>query len=111
MAGESETDCGIRCTELAGGAAQEHSLTVQGGHHFTRLKQLDTLASDANVDVGFMGPATDTCSLPRTNPGNRLQYKRQNGPYKLVMIADGDNKLPYGNLSPGSGKNLAIQIN
>ena len=28
------------------------------------------------------------CSLPRTNPGNRHQYKRGNGPYKL----------PYGNL-------------
>ena len=38
------------------------------------------------------------CSLPRTNPGNRHQYKRVNGPYKLIMIAGGDNKLPYGNL-------------
>ena len=38
------------------------------------------------------------CSLPRTNPGNRLQYKRQNGPYKLVMIAGADCKLPFGNL-------------
>ena len=38
------------------------------------------------------------CSLPRTNPGNRHQYKRVNGPYKLVMIAGADNKLPYGNL-------------
>ena len=37
------------------------------------------------------------CSLPRTNPGNRLQYKRGNGPFKLVMTATGDNKLPYGN--------------
>jgi hypothetical protein len=27
-----------------------------------------------------------------------MQYKRQNGPYKLIMIAGGDNKLPYGNL-------------
>ena len=36
------------------------------------------------------------CSLPRTNPGNRLQYKRVNGPYKLIMIAGGDNKLPFG---------------
>ena len=27
------------------------------------------------------------CSLPRTNPGNRLQYKRVNGPYKLAMIS------------------------
>ena len=38
------------------------------------------------------------CSLPRTNPGNRLQYKRVNGPYKLIMTATGDHKLPYGNL-------------
>ena len=38
------------------------------------------------------------CSLPRSNPGNRLQYKRVNGPYKLIMVAGGDNKLPFGNL-------------
>ena len=37
------------------------------------------------------------CSLPRTNPGNRLQYVRRNGPYSLVMIAGGLNKLPFGN--------------
>ena len=38
------------------------------------------------------------CSLPRSNPGNRHQYKRVNGPYKLVMIAGADNNLPYGNI-------------
>ena len=38
------------------------------------------------------------CSLPRSNPGNRLQFKRVNGPYKLYMIAGGGNKLPFGNL-------------
>ncbi len=38
-------------------------------------------------------------SLPRTNPGNRHQYKRQNGPYKLAMVAGTDNKLPFGNIS------------
>ena len=27
------------------------------------------------------------CSLPRSNPGNRHQYKRVNGPFKLVMVA------------------------
>ena len=37
------------------------------------------------------------CSLPRTNPGNRHQYKRQNGPYTLYMFA-GRDKLPFGNL-------------
>ena len=46
--------------------------------------------------IGELGLAL--CSLPRTNPGNRLQYKRTNGPYKLVMIAGADCKLPYGNL-------------
>ena len=38
------------------------------------------------------------CSLPRTNPGNRHQYKRVNGPYRLYMQAGPETKLPYGNL-------------
>ena len=55
-------------------------------------------ASEADPDLGFMARLLALCSLPRTNPGNRLQYKRVNGPYKLVMVAGADNKLPYGNL-------------
>src|ERR1019366_166411 len=77
------------------------ALTVQGRHHFTRMKQIDALAvigDDPNADMGFMARLRTPCSLPRTNPGTRLQYKRQNGPYKLIMIAGGDNKLPFGNL-------------
>ena len=27
------------------------------------------------------------CSLPRTNPGDRKEYKRGNGPYTLYMTA------------------------
>ena len=54
-------------------------------------------ASEADPDLGFMARLLALCSLPRTNPGNRLQYKRVNGPYKLVMVAGADNKLPYGN--------------
>ena len=38
------------------------------------------------------------CSLPRSNPGNRLQYRRVNGPYTLIMTATGKHKLPFGNL-------------
>ena len=38
------------------------------------------------------------CSLPRTNPGNQHQYKRVNGPFKLIMSVSGDHKLPFGNL-------------
>ena len=36
--------------------------------------------------------------MPRTNPGNQHQYKRVNGPYKLIMSVTGDYKLPFGNL-------------
>ena len=37
------------------------------------------------------------CSLPRSNPGNRLQYKRVNGPFTLIMYSSGETKLPFGN--------------
>ena len=72
----------------------------QALHHFTRFDQVDELvgASEADADLGFMARLMALCSLPRTNPGDRLQYKRVNGPYKLIMIAGGDNKLPFGNL-------------
>ena len=36
------------------------------------------------------------CSLPRTNPGNRHQYKRVNGPFRLYMQAGPETKLPFG---------------
>ena len=55
-------------------------------------------ASEADPDLGFMARLLALCSLPRTNPGNRLQYVRRNGPYQLYMIAGGGNKLPYGSL-------------
>ena len=72
----------------------------QALHHFTQADQVNQLveASEADPDMGFMARLLALCSLPRTNPGNRLQYKRVNGPYKLVMVAGADNKLPYGNL-------------
>ena len=67
---------------------------------FTRFDQVNllVLAGEADPDLGFMARLMALCSLPRTNPGQRLQYKRVNGPYKLVMIAGADNKLPFGNL-------------
>ena len=72
----------------------------QAIHHFTRFDQVDQLvgASEADPDLGFMARMLTLCSLPRINPGDRLQYVRQNGPYSLVMIAGGRNKLPFGNL-------------
>ena len=68
-------------------------------HHYTRFDQVNQLvsASEADPDLGFMARLLVLCSLPRTNPGNRHQYKRQNGPYTLYMFA-GRDKLPYGNL-------------
>ena len=72
----------------------------QARHHFTQADQVNQLvaASEADPDLGFMARMMALCSLPRTNPGNRLQYVRRNGPYQLYMIAGGGNKLPYGSL-------------
>ena len=74
--------------------------TPQAVHHFTRFDQVNQLvgASEADPDLGFMARLLALCSLPRTNPGDRWRYIRQNGPYKLIMISGGDSKLPFGNL-------------
>ena len=74
--------------------------TPQALHHFTQADQVNLLvgASEADADLGFMARLMALCSLPRTNPGNRILYKRVNGPYKLIMISGGNTKLPYGNL-------------
>ena len=71
----------------------------QARHHFTLADQVDQLvaAREVDPDMGFMARLLALCSLPRTNPGNRLQYKRVNGPYTLAMTAGINNKLPYGN--------------
>ena len=72
----------------------------QARHHFTQADQVHQLvsASEADPDLGFMGRTMALCSLPRSNPGNRHQYKRVNGPFTLYMVAGGGNKLPFGNL-------------
>ena len=69
-------------------------------HSFTVADQVDLLVSarEADADLGFMARTMALCSLPRSNPGNRLQYKRVNGPFTLYMTAGGGNKLPFGNL-------------
>ena len=56
-------------------------------------------ASEADPDLGFMARVMALCSLPRTNPGNRPQYSRRNGPYTLGMSAGINCQLPFGNLS------------
>ena len=73
--------------------------TPQARHHFTLSDQVNQLvgASEADPDLGFMARMMALCSLPRTNPGDRIQYKRVNGPYTLYMTAGGGCKLPFGN--------------
>ena len=62
--------------------------TPQARHSFSVADQVNQLvsASEADPDPGFMARLMVLCSLPRTNPGHRLQYKRVNGPYTLYMI-------------------------
>ena len=66
---------------------------------FTLADQVNQLvsASETTPDLGFMGRTMALCSLPRTNPGNRKEYIRCNGPYTLGMTAGLSNKLPFGN--------------
>ena len=87
-------------SDLGGPVAAIRDTSPQALHHFTRFDQVNQLvtASEADPDLGFMARLLVLCSLPRTNPGNRLQYKRVNGPYTLIMSATGKYKLPFGNL-------------
>ena len=68
----------------------------QALHHFTRFDQVNQLvsASEADADLGFMARLMALCSLPRTNPGNRKEYKRVNGPYTLIMFSSSASKTP-----------------
>ena len=87
-------------SSMGGPVKSIRDASPQARRGFTVADQVDRLvwASEADPDRGFMARMMALCSLPRTNPGNRHQYKRVNGPYKLVMVAGADNKLPYGNL-------------
>ena len=73
---------------------------VQARRGFTLADQVNQLvaASEADPDLGFMARMMALCSLPRSNPGTRTQYKRANGPYTLYMVAGGGSKLPFGNI-------------
>ena len=89
---------GDALSELGGPVKSIRETTPQARHHFTRADQVNQLvsASEADPDRGFLGRTMALCSLPRSSPGNRLQYKRVNGPFTLYMIAGGGSKLPFG---------------
>ena len=91
---------GEALADLPGPIQAFREASPQARHHFTVADQVNQLvsANEADPDLGFMARLMALCSLPRTNPGNRLQYKRVNGPFKLVMYSSGETKLPYGNL-------------
>ena len=91
---------GDALSDLGGPVKAVGEASPQALGHFTLSDQVDQLAwaGEEDPDLGFMARLMALCSLPRTNPGNQHQYKRQNGPYKLIMVAGGDNKLPFGNL-------------
>ena len=93
---------GDALSSMGGPVKAIREATPQAQRHFTRFDQVDQLvgASEADPDLGFMARMMALCSLPRTNPGTTLQYKRVNGPYKLVMIAGADCKLPYRQSAP-----------
>ena len=86
--------------DLDGPVKAIREASPQARHHFTRFDQVNQLvrASEADPDLGFMARMLVLCSLPRTNPGNRHQYKRVNGPYRLYMQAGPETKLPFGTL-------------
>ena len=68
--------------DLPGPAQAIREASPQALHHFTRFDQVNQLvsASEADADLGFMARMMALCSLPRTNPGDRKEYKRGNGP-------------------------------
>ena len=72
----------------------------QARRHYGLVDQVDALvrASETDPETGFMARWLMLCSLPRSNPGQRKEYVRRNGPFTLYMTAGGGSKLPYGNL-------------
>ena len=86
--------------DLDGPVQAIRDASPQALHHFTRFDQVNQLvsASEAEPEVGFMARMMALCSLPRSNPGNRKEYKRVNGPLTLIMLSSSKTKLPYGNL-------------
>ena len=91
---------GESLSSLDGPGGKTLQTSPQSRHHFTQADQVNALvgASEADPDLGFMARLLALCSLPRTNPGDRHQYERVNGPFRLTLSRTGRHKLPYGSL-------------
>ena len=96
---------GDALADLGGPVKAIREASPQARHHFTQADQVNQLvsASEMTPDLGFMARLLALCSLPRTNPGNRHQYKRANGPYKLVIRLRYTVSFGLDSLDAGSG--------
>ena len=67
---------------LGGPVKALRDASPQARRGFTLADQVNQLvsASEADADLGFMARTMALCSLPRSNPGNRKEYKRVNDP-------------------------------
>ena len=74
---------GDALSDLGGPVQAIRDASPQAALHFTQADQVNLLvnAREADADLGFMARMMALCSLPRTNPGDRKEYKRGNGPY------------------------------
>ena len=67
--------------------------------HFTQLDQVTQLvaARDADPELGFMARLLALCSLPRTNPKNRIE-----SPCGLRVLVGARGRVPHG-AGPATG--------
>ena len=79
---------------------KQPEMTTDWRRHPGIFKQVDRLvtASETDAELAYLHRLMALCSLPRTDPGDRFQYERVNGPYTLIMYSSGKTKLPYGPL-------------
>ena len=91
---------GEALADLGGPVKAIREDSPQARHHFTQAEQVNRLvtARESDPDLGFQARMMALCSLPRSNPGQRKEYVRRNGPYTLGMSAGIGNKLPFGTL-------------
>ena len=77
---------GDALADLGGPVKAIRDASPQALHHFTQADQVNQLveASEADPDLGFMGRTMALCSLPRSNPGNRKEYK--GSPHETEII-------------------------
>ena len=82
---------GEALADLGGTVKAIREVSPQARHRFTQADQVNQLVSarEANPDLGFMARSMALCSLPRSNPGTRLQYKRANGPFTALLHGSG----------------------